>query len=35
MICEHIFFIIFLNEPDLIFFNTVKNFEVFQSNTNK
>ena len=34
MISKHILSITFLNELELIFFHTVKWFQVFQSNTN-
>ena len=33
MISEHILLITFLNEPELILFNTVKWFHFFLSNT--
>ena len=34
MICKHILFVTFLNEPELTFFHTIKLFQVFLSNTN-
>ena len=34
MICKHVLLIAFLNEPGLIFFDAIKWFQVFLSNTN-
>ena len=34
MICKHILLRTFLNEPELVFLDTVKEFQLFLSNMN-